>query len=46
MTIFNRLVQLNLITVYTRTHTHIHTHKITQDHKGSDSCHFYAVDSG
>jgi len=44
MAIFNHLVQPNLTTVYTRTHTHTHTHNHT--HKGSDSCHFHAVDPG
>jgi len=44
MAIFNRLVQSNLTTVYTRARAHTHTHTHTHTHKSSDSCHFHAVD--
>jgi len=52
MTIFNRLVQPNLITVCTRTHMHMHararahTHTHTHTHTREYSCHFHAVDLG
>jgi len=43
-------MQPNLTTVYTRTHARararVRTHTHTHTHKGSDSCHFLAVDPG